>query len=95
MCNFPREVPGFQSKPVAYRPLFFLPVGRGGASIYGKQFEDELHPELKFTGKISKANVECQCSCFNKEKKVQYTLYGKVMCVCKFIYLKKKLSENT
>lgn len=24
--------------------------GRGGASIYGKQFEDELHPELKFTG---------------------------------------------
>lgn len=32
----------------------FLPVGRGGASIYGKQFEDELHPELKFTGKISK-----------------------------------------
>lgn len=34
--------------------FFFLPVGRGGASIYGKQFEDELHPELKFTGKISK-----------------------------------------
>lgn len=25
-------------------------VGRGGASIYGKQFEDELSPELKFTG---------------------------------------------
>nr|XP_006128991.1 peptidyl-prolyl cis-trans isomerase-like 1 [Pelodiscus sinensis] len=25
-------------------------AGRGGASIYGKQFEDELHPELKFTG---------------------------------------------
>ncbi|KAL7891459.1 hypothetical protein AOLI_G00009350 [Acnodon oligacanthus] len=25
-------------------------TGRGGASIYGKQFEDELHPELKFTG---------------------------------------------
>ncbi|XP_009471474.1 PREDICTED: peptidyl-prolyl cis-trans isomerase-like 1 [Nipponia nippon] len=24
-------------------------TGRGGASIYGKQFEDELHPELKFT----------------------------------------------
>ncbi|GAB1300813.1 Peptidyl-prolyl cis-trans isomerase-like 1 [Apodemus speciosus] len=24
--------------------------GRGGASIYGKQFEDELHPDLKFTG---------------------------------------------
>uniref|UniRef100_A0A672GLQ1 Peptidyl-prolyl cis-trans isomerase n=1 Tax=Salarias fasciatus TaxID=181472 RepID=A0A672GLQ1_SALFA len=23
---------------------------RGGASIYGKQFEDELNPELKFTG---------------------------------------------
>ncbi|XP_011841996.1 PREDICTED: peptidyl-prolyl cis-trans isomerase-like 1 isoform X1 [Mandrillus leucophaeus] len=26
-------------------------TGRGGASIYGKQFEDELHPDLKFTGK--------------------------------------------
>ncbi|XP_008587379.1 PREDICTED: peptidyl-prolyl cis-trans isomerase-like 1 [Galeopterus variegatus] len=25
-------------------------AGRGGASIYGKQFEDELHPDLKFTG---------------------------------------------
>uniref|UniRef100_A0A8B9IWJ3 Peptidyl-prolyl cis-trans isomerase n=1 Tax=Amazona collaria TaxID=241587 RepID=A0A8B9IWJ3_9PSIT len=25
-------------------------TGRGGASIYGKHFEDELHPELKFTG---------------------------------------------
>ncbi|XP_051985672.1 peptidyl-prolyl cis-trans isomerase-like 1 isoform X2 [Xyrauchen texanus] len=25
-------------------------TGRGGASIYGKQFEDELHPELRFTG---------------------------------------------
>ncbi|NXW92877.1 PPIL1 protein, partial [Alopecoenas beccarii] len=30
-------------------PLVSSP-GRGGASIYGKQFEDELHPELKFTG---------------------------------------------
>lgn len=27
-------------------------LGRGGASIYGKQFEDELHPELKFTGTL-------------------------------------------
>lgn len=25
-------------------------TGRGGASIYGKQFEDELHQDLKFTG---------------------------------------------
>ncbi|XP_068450349.1 peptidyl-prolyl cis-trans isomerase-like 1 [Clinocottus analis] len=25
-------------------------TGRGGASIFGKQFEDELVPELKFTG---------------------------------------------
>lgn len=30
-----------------------MPAGRGGASIYGKQFEDELHPELKFTGERS------------------------------------------
>uniref|UniRef100_A0A4W6D9Q8 Peptidyl-prolyl cis-trans isomerase n=1 Tax=Lates calcarifer TaxID=8187 RepID=A0A4W6D9Q8_LATCA len=25
-------------------------MSRGGASIFGKQFEDELNPELKFTG---------------------------------------------
>merc|ERR1712076_30678 len=25
-------------------------TGRGGASIYGKNFEDEIHPELKHTG---------------------------------------------
>ncbi|MEE6524844.1 hypothetical protein FKM82_024515 [Ascaphus truei] len=25
-------------------------TGRGGASIFGKQFEDEIHPDLKFTG---------------------------------------------
>ena len=24
--------------------------GRGGASIYGKEFDDELHSELKHTG---------------------------------------------
>lgn len=33
--------------------LISLPTGRGGASIYGKHFEDELHSELKFTGEIS------------------------------------------
>jgi len=25
-------------------------TGRGGASIYGTKFEDEIHPELRFTG---------------------------------------------
>ncbi len=25
-------------------------TGRGGASIYGKEFEDEIHPALKHTG---------------------------------------------
>ncbi|KAF8830993.1 hypothetical protein HHX47_DHR1000119 [Lentinula edodes] len=25
-------------------------TGRGGTSIYGQKFEDELHPELRFTG---------------------------------------------
>ncbi|CAG8488914.1 33022_t:CDS:2 [Gigaspora margarita] len=25
-------------------------TGRGGSSIYGKAFEDEIHPELKHTG---------------------------------------------
>lgn len=43
---------------MAYQLFFFFSVvGRGGASIYGKQFEDELHPELKFTGKISKEST--------------------------------------
>ena len=26
-------------------------TGRGGASIYGKSFDDEIHPDLKHTGK--------------------------------------------
>ena len=34
--------------------IFGLPTGRGGASIFGKQFEDELNPELKFTGNNSR-----------------------------------------
>ncbi|KAL9715377.1 Peptidyl-prolyl cis-trans isomerase-like 1 [Leucoagaricus gongylophorus] len=25
-------------------------TGRGGTSIYGQNFEDEIHPELRFTG---------------------------------------------
>ena len=25
-------------------------TGRGGASIYGKTFDDEVHPDLKHTG---------------------------------------------
>ncbi|KAE9395381.1 hypothetical protein BT96DRAFT_958517 [Gymnopus androsaceus JB14] len=25
-------------------------TGRGGISIYGQKFEDEIHPELRFTG---------------------------------------------
>ncbi|XP_044777705.1 peptidyl-prolyl cis-trans isomerase-like 1 [Neomonachus schauinslandi] len=35
-------------------------TGRGGASIYGKQFEDELHPDLRFTGAgiLTMANAE-------------------------------------
>ena len=27
-------------------------AGRGGASIYGKQFDDEIHDDLKHTGQI-------------------------------------------
>lgn len=33
--------------------MVVLLTGRGGASIFGKQFEDELNPELKFTGNHS------------------------------------------
>lgn len=36
---------------LTHRCLDIYFSGRGGASIFGKQFEDELHPELKFTGK--------------------------------------------
>ncbi|XP_056693213.1 peptidyl-prolyl cis-trans isomerase CYP18-2 isoform X2 [Spinacia oleracea] len=34
-------------------------TGRGGESIYGKSFEDEIHPELKHTGAgiLSMANA--------------------------------------
>ena len=31
--------------------IFFGCIGRGGASIYGKEFEDEFHQELKHVGK--------------------------------------------
>jgi len=46
-----------------FRPLRFLcrffathpcsltqGTGRGGTSIYGDRFDDEIHPELRFTG---------------------------------------------
>lgn len=26
-------------------------IGRGGASIYGKEFDDEIHDDLKHSGK--------------------------------------------
>lgn len=39
-----------QNWMVEFSPFCVFP-GRGGASIYGKQFEDELNQELKFTGK--------------------------------------------
>ena len=27
-------------------------TGRGGASIYGRNFEDEIHPDLRHTGNV-------------------------------------------
>ena len=30
--------------------LIVIVSGRGGASIYGKNFEDEIHPDLRHTG---------------------------------------------
>merc|ERR1712226_742211 len=44
-CLFHRIVPNFiiqTGDPTA--------TGRGGASIYGKNFDDEIHPELRHTG---------------------------------------------
>merc|ERR1711953_553073 len=44
-CLFHRIVPNFiiqTGDPTA--------TGRGGASIYGKNFDDEIHPELTHTG---------------------------------------------
>ena len=32
-------------------PTYHFSLGRGGASIYGKEFDDEIHSELKHTGK--------------------------------------------
>ena len=28
-------------------------TGRGGSSIYGKNFDDEIHPGLKHTGSLN------------------------------------------
>uniref|UniRef100_A0A8C7P1E9 Peptidyl-prolyl cis-trans isomerase n=1 Tax=Oncorhynchus mykiss TaxID=8022 RepID=A0A8C7P1E9_ONCMY len=36
-------------------------TGRGGASIFGKQFEDELNPDLKFTGNYTIYKQEKTC----------------------------------
>ena len=33
--------------------VYLVDAGRGGASIYGKEFEDEIHAELKHAGKHS------------------------------------------
>ena len=33
--------------------VHLVDAGRGGASIYGKEFEDEIHAELKHAGKHS------------------------------------------
>lgn len=47
MFIFPRYFTSLDIKSVFYWS------GRGGASIFGKQFEDELSTELKFTGNRS------------------------------------------
>jgi peptidyl-prolyl cis-trans isomerase-like 1 len=31
-------------------------TGRGGSSIYGKSFDDEIHDDLKHTGSLLKQN---------------------------------------
>ena len=36
--------------PALYLSLKITSHPRGGASIYGKNFADEIHPELKHTG---------------------------------------------
>jgi peptidyl-prolyl cis-trans isomerase-like 1 len=44
-CKFHRVISGFMIQtgdPTA--------TGRGGSSIYGQNFEDEIHPDLKHTG---------------------------------------------
>lgn len=43
----------------------FVPAGRGGASIFGKQFEDELHPELKFTGNMTRKQTDVDANVLN------------------------------
>lgn len=47
---------------LAHSVLTFRSAGRGGASIYGKQFEDELHPDLKFTGEWGRGGgLDSEC----------------------------------
>jgi cyclophilin family peptidyl-prolyl cis-trans isomerase len=33
-------------------------TGKGGASIYGRHFEDEIHEELKHTGELFSKEIE-------------------------------------
>jgi len=36
----------------AHFKVCLFSLGRGGASIYGKEFDDEIHADLKHTGKM-------------------------------------------
>lgn len=38
---------------------YFDITGRGGASIYGKEFDDEINDELKHTGMLI-SDMTCQ-----------------------------------
>ncbi|GJJ12334.1 hypothetical protein Clacol_006575 [Clathrus columnatus] len=50
-------------------------TGRGGTSIYGQRFEDEIHPELRFVGAGSQFFLTLAPTPFLDRK---HTIFGRV-----------------
>ncbi|KAG1782369.1 cyclophilin-like domain-containing protein [Suillus placidus] len=49
-------------------------TGRGGTSIYGQKFEDEIHPELRFTG----AGILAMANSGPNTNDGKHTIFGRV-----------------
>lgn len=48
-------------------------TGKGGMSIYGEAFDDEIHDDLKHTGNLNHFVLTSNCNnCFNAYKRIRY-----------------------
>nr|CAD7594285.1 unnamed protein product [Timema genevievae] len=50
-------------------------TGKGGTSIYGRQFDDEIHEELKHTGKFILANALVVLSPTAEDGEIEVRIY--------------------